>query len=275
MHAQLARHGTPHLFMTFGFSWEWDEVAKAREQAPNRTLTVDSIATHFNRRRKDFIDYIYSNQYPVGPIATHVGAAHWPLHGLPMFHLCVWLRLPPHEAEEWDDIVCTELPDLNRKSVLFKTVLANSIHLCEDDSCKVPARFDDSIGAIEDTQHARKGQAGIGSDTVCQQGFPFQFEPATRIDPHTGKITTRRRSVDDGGFLSYHTGQLVDNRHVKPHNPALTLRYRSPIVVMPCDDRIAADFVRGHVPGYGKVRVHAAGGGVVLPPSDACGDCRW
>ena len=83
----------------------------------------------------------------------------------------------------------------------------------------------------------------------CTKNYPKEFQKQTTVDQDNNYATYRRRAPEDGGsqIVCPKTQQIIDNRHVVPYNPFLSLRFNCHINVERCTSPKAAKYLYKYV----------------------------
>ena len=115
----------------------------------------------------------------------------------------------PKSPEDFDHIVCAELPDKDLQPLLFETISRNMIHgpcgtLNPESPCMI--------------------------DGKCSKRYQREFATTTTTSKHGYPVYRRRdngRTIKKGKFI-------IDNRWVVPYNPYLCQKYDCHINVEIC-----------------------------------------
>ena len=125
---------------------------------------------------------------------------------MPHAHILLWFSNEdkPRTTEDYDRIVCAEIPDVNKNPRLFETVTSQLIHgpcgqLNPNCVCMI--------------------------DRLCNKYFPKEYCVETTA-LEDGYPVYRRRSLSQGGrVFMKDNGDIIDNSWVVPYNPYLSAKY--------------------------------------------------
>ena len=149
--------------------------------------------------------------------------------GLPHAHILVILDPAdkPDTPAAVDRLVCAELPDPVAQPALWSIITKNNMHLCRQPAQGVAACCDAS--------------------GVCTKRFPRDFNADTALGDD--EYAQYRRRNNGRTYEKFYRGELhsLDNRHVVPYNPSLSLRYNAHINVEICSSIKAVKYVVKYV----------------------------
>ncbi|KMQ93371.1 hypothetical protein RF55_6535 [Lasius niger] len=112
-----------------------------------------------------------------------------------------------------DDVICAEIPDLNKDPLLYDIVKSNMIH--------------GPCGSINHNSPLMK-------EGRCSKRYPRPLRKDTQTGDD-GYPQYRRRSPSDGGFIIDINGMQLDNRWVVPYNPVLSRTFNAHINIEYCN----------------------------------------
>ena len=149
--------------------------------------------------------------------------------GLPHAHILVILDPAdkPDTPAAVDRLVCAELPDPVAQPALWSIITKHNMHLCRQPAQGVAACCDAS--------------------GVCTKRFPRDFNADTALGDD--EYAQYRRRNNGRTYEKFYRGELhsLDNRHVVPYNPSLSLRYNAHINVEICSSIKAVKYVVKYV----------------------------
>jgi hypothetical protein len=221
--AIVRKHGKPDLFITITSNPKWPEVQAELlpgQSANDRHDVVERVfKLKLDALKRDLVqDGVF------GRVVADIHVVEWQKRGLPHAHILLILA-PEHKPtgpEDFDRMVCAELPNKDTQPELYRIVTSCMLH----------------------------GPCGPGIDCPCMRdgkctkGFPRDFNEQT-LD--TGKSYPVYRRRDDGSFHMSRSGWEFDNRWVVPYNPFLTLRYGCHINVEVCSSVSAVKYLYKYV----------------------------
>ena len=129
----------------------------------------------------------------------------------------------PKIANDFDRIVCAEIPDKEKSPLLYETVTTSMIHN--------PCHINNSFACFDKI------------NKKCTKQFPKQFCEET-VNSTDGYPIYRRR--DDGKTVDVNKIQ-VDNRSVVPYNPYLCTKFNAHINVEICNSVLAVKYLYKYV----------------------------
>ncbi|KAK9839693.1 hypothetical protein WJX81_006615 [Elliptochloris bilobata] len=138
----------------------------------------------------------------LGTVVGHTYAIEWQKRGFPHMHLLLIFddAAHPRSADDYDAIVCAELPDLDTEPSLCARITQCMMH----GPCGV-----------------HRHNAPCMKDGRCSKHYPREFQEAT-TDAEGGYPVYRRH---DDGRTFVKNGVVLDNRWVVPYNKWLATKY--------------------------------------------------
>ena len=220
--------GKPDLFITFTCNPKWPEIQEAL--LPNQKVTdrPDICARVFKLKldqlKKDlFSDHVF------GRVVGRIHVVEFQKRGLPHAHILLIVEdnAKPRTPDDYDALVCAELPDPDTEPLLHEIVSKSLMH----GPCG--AAFPASPCMI---------------DGACSKRYPRRFSNVTTND-NDGYPSYRRR--DNGRTVDVRRGGgaavALDNRWVVPYNPFLTKKYNAHINVEICSSITSIKYLYKYV----------------------------
>ncbi|XP_077222666.1 uncharacterized protein LOC143856351 [Tasmannia lanceolata] len=228
--ALVQHYGKPDLFLTITCNPEWEEIMlqlKPEEKAYNRPdLTTRVFKGKFEDLKKQLFE-----KHALGCVVAHADVIEFQKRGLPHAHLLLVLEKGSKmlSPDEYDNIVCAELPDENSEPILFERVVKQMMHgPCGNLRTSSPCMID--------------GQ--------CKFHYPRAFCETTKQEKDDYATYHRRCN----GRQVYIRNQYLDNKWVVPYNPYLLKRYNCHINVEICSSIKAVKYLYKYIyKGHDKV----------------------
>jgi hypothetical protein len=241
--ALVRKHGKPDLFITVTSNPKWPEVLA--ELLPGQTASdrPDIVERVFKLKLEALMKDLVQRRV-FGRVIADVHVVEWQKRGLPHAHILLILAPEdkPTGPEDFDRMVCAELPDKETHPELYGIVTSCMLH--------------GPCGAANPACPCMR-------DGKCTKGYPREFSEHT-LD--TGKSYPVYRRRDNGRQHLGRGGWDFDNRWVVPYNPFLSLRYNCHINVEVCSSVAAVKYLYKYVyKGHDRamVEVHERAGGAV------------
>ncbi|XP_077242512.1 uncharacterized protein LOC143883026 [Tasmannia lanceolata] len=127
--ALVQHYGKPDIFLTMTCNPEWEEIVlhfKAGEKAYNRPdLTTRVFKGKFDDLKKQLFE-----KHALGHIIAHAHVIEFQKRGLPHAHLLLTMQKESKmlNPDEYNNIVCAELPDKNTEPLLFAIAVKHMMH---------------------------------------------------------------------------------------------------------------------------------------------------
>ena len=206
--ALVSTFGKPDLFITFTTNPHWKEIEENLYEGQNYSDRPDLVARVFNLKLKELMTDLMKREI-FGKTIAHCYAIEFQKRGLPHAHVLIILtqecKIHP---DDYDNIVCAEIPDINTEPELYEIVSNCMIH--------GPCGKDTNATCME--------------DGICSKDFPKNFVCETQVSL-SGYPQYRRRN--DGRFVM-RKGKSLDNRNVIPYNKHLSKKYKCHVNVEIC-----------------------------------------
>ncbi|KAH8964332.1 hypothetical protein BDL97_04G060700 [Sphagnum fallax] len=240
----------PDLFITMTCNPNWPEILHELRIGEEANDRLDLTSRVFNMKLNALLKDLLQN--------CVLGTAK---RGLPHGHILIILcsQDKPNDNNDYDRIMCAELPDKSTHPELYNIVTSRMLH--------------GPRGALHPS-------CPCMVNGVCSKGYPKTFQPQTKDS--TGSYPTYRR-WDDGRTFTHPTllsipnlkkrakpnlrerdtkvidnllllppppcnsGFVFDNHWVVPYNPYLTMRYQCHINVEVCSSIIAVKYFYKYV----------------------------
>jgi len=203
--------GKPDLFITMTANPKWDEITNALLPGQTAQDRPDLVARVFRLKLQALLRLI-TEKCVFGRLVAHVYVVEFQKRGLPHAHILIILQASdkPHNAADYDRMVCAELPDKIQFPELYETVT----------SCMLNG----PCGLANSNAPCMK-------DGKCSKHYPKPFTETTTADSDDYPIYRRR---DDG--QTFHKPRSrknyeFTNRDVVPYNPYLSQTFNCHIKV--------------------------------------------
>src|SRR5437764_7768064 len=208
--AIVREFGKPDLFVTVTCNPTWPEITD--ELLPNQRPDdrADFVARVFKRKLKSITEDLFDKAVLEKALA-HVHVIEFQKRGLPHAHILMILdpEDKPKTPEDFDRLVCAEIPDENDQPKLFETVSKRMVH----GPCGV---FNPESPCMVDGK--------------CSKKYHREFADVTSTNKHGYPVYRRR---NDGRKIT-RGSHVLDNRWIVPYNPYLCQKYDCHINVEIC-----------------------------------------
>jgi len=180
--ALVRKSGKPDLFITMTCNPNWPEILhelRAGEEASGRPdLTYRVFNMKLNALLKDLLQ-----NGVLGIVVVDIHVVEWQKRGLPHGHILIILcsQDKPRDNNDYDPIVCAELPDKSTHPEFYNIVTSRMLH--------------GPCGALHPS-------CACMVNGACSKGYPKTFRPQT--EDSTGSYPTYRRR-DDGRTFTHPT----------------------------------------------------------------------
>ena len=204
----VRQFGKPDLFITMTCNPKWQEIQENLYEGQKASDRPDLVARVFSLKLKACMDDLIKEGV-FGKAVANCYSIEFQKRGLPHAHILIILE-KDHKlsAEDFDRIVCAELPDKDEEPELFEIVKSCMIH----GPCG-----------------KNKEDAPCMENGKCMKDYPKKFNEETKADA-SGYPEYRRRE----GPTVVSNGHVVDNRNVIPYNKFLTKKFNCHINVEIC-----------------------------------------
>ncbi|XP_071575058.1 uncharacterized protein [Temnothorax nylanderi] len=204
-------HGRPDLFITFTCNPKWKDITDALLPGQKTHDRHDIIARVFQLKVKKMMALLNKSSL-FGKVCCYMYSVEWQKRGLPHIHILLWLEQRIF-SDMIDKVICAEIPDPLKDSLLHNIVKANMIH--------------GPCGGLNYNSPCMK-------EGRCSKRYPRIFKNDTQTGGD-GYPQYRRRSPADGGYTVEINGIELDNRWVVPYNPVLLRIFNAHINVELCN----------------------------------------
>ena len=204
-------YGKPDFFITFTCNPRWQEITDALLPTQTAADWPDIVSRVFKLKLHSLLEDLHYSKVPVlGKMIGLIYVIEWQKRGPPHAHILGICdsESKPRNPEEYDQIVCAEIPQKDKFPELHKVVTTFMMH----------------------------GPCGINNpnspcmeDRKCTKQFPKEFT----IKTYEGDGYPHYRRKDDGSHVNKN-GIKLDNRYVVPYNPYLSRKYNAHINVEIC-----------------------------------------
>jgi hypothetical protein len=250
--ALVRKHGKPDLFITITSNPKWPEVTA--ELLPGQTASDrPDIVERVFKLKLDALKQDLVQNGVFGRVVADIHAVEWQKRGLPHAHILLILAPEdkPTGPEDFDRMVCADLPDKETHPELYNIVTSCMLH--------------GPCGAADPTCPCMR-------DGKCTKGYPREFSEHT-LDTGNSYPVYRRR--DNGRQHIGRGGWHFDNRWVVPYNPFLTLRYNCHINVEVCSSVAAVKYLYKYVyKGHDRAMMEVREGGAAAGGGDGQGPAQ-
>ena len=224
-------HGKPDLFVTMTCNPNWIEITdhlRFTEAAGDRP---DLTARVFKMKLDAVLNDIYNNGI-FGKVVAHINVIEFQKRGLPHSHILIILESQYKfwSTDDYDNIVCAELPNPITQPRLYSIVTTCMIHgPCGDPSHKRPCE--------------KSSQSVNGK---CRFKYPKNMQETTS-DSNDSFPNYRRRNerVHIKGIGE--SAVTIDNSWISPYSPYLTVKYNCHINVKICSSITAVKYLYKYV----------------------------
>lgn len=218
-------HGKPDLFITFTCNPTWPEIMTAMLPGQQAIDRPDLVARVYHLKLRALMDDLVQ-QGVLGKVKAHVYTVEWQKRGLPHAHILLIFAAASkmRTPDDYDDVICAELPDPVKEKALFDIVSKHMMHGPCGKAALEPAACQDKDG-------------------YCKKHYPKPLRSDT-ADTEDGYPLYRRRDQDRSVIKK---GTKLDNQWVVPHNRALCLKYNAHINVECCVSIAAIKYVHKYV----------------------------
>ncbi len=180
--AFVRKFGKPDLFITVTCNPNWPEILHELRRGEETNDRPDLTSRVFNMKLNAVLKDLLQNGV-LGTAVADIHVVEWQKRGLPHDHILIILRSQdqPHDNNEYDRIVCAELPDKSTHLELYNIVTSRMLH--------------GPCGALHPS-------CGCMVNGACNKGYPKTFQPQT--EDSIGSYPTYQRR-DDGKTFTHPT----------------------------------------------------------------------
>ena len=208
--AIVREFGKPDLFITVTCNPKWPEITNELLQNQQASDRPDLVARVFKLKLKSITDDLFKKGV-LGKVIAHVHVIEFQKRGLPHAHILMILASEdkPKTPEDFDKLVCAEIPDRSLQPLLFETVSKNMVH----GPCGVLNPYSPCM-----------------INGKCSKNYYREFISTTSVNKYGYPLYRRRnngRTITKGN-------NTLDNRWIVPYNPYLCQKYDCHINVEIC-----------------------------------------
>ena len=218
--------GRPDYFITMTCNPNWSEIKDALKPGEVANDRPDLISRVFRLKLNAFLKFLTKDKI-VGEVIGHIHVIEFQKRGLPHAHILLIVsdQDKPRSANDFDQVVCAEIPDKDQNPRLWGIVTRNMLH----GPCG--------------TANPRSGCMKNGK---CRFGYPKEFAEETReSDEHSYPIYRRRNNGRT--FQKTEDGYVYDNRSVAPYNAWLSLTFDCHINMEICSNITAVKYIYKYI----------------------------
>ncbi|XP_071913922.1 uncharacterized protein [Coffea arabica] len=220
----VQKYGKPDIFLTMTCNPNWPEIKEHlidKEEAQNRP---DLLARVFHAKLEQLRDELLKKCI-FGEVAAYTYVIEYQKRGLPHAHFLLILKskFKMYTPEEYDKIVCAEIPNKEKNEHLYNLVIKHMLH--------------GPCGSLDPTNVCMR------KNGTCKNNFPKNFCEET-IQTLNAYPEYRRR--DDGVQIKIKS-TLLDNRWVVPYNPYLLAKFDCHLNVEICSTIKAVKYIYKYI----------------------------
>jgi hypothetical protein len=180
--AFVRKFGKPDLFITVTCNPNWPEIRQELRRGEETNDRSDLTSRVFNMKLNALLKDLLQNGV-LGTAVADIHVVEWQKRGLPHGHILIILRSQdqPHDNNEYDRIVCAELPEKSTHLELYNIVTSRMLH--------------GPCGALHPS-------CACMVNGACSKGYPKTFQVQT--EDSTGSYPTYRRR-DNGRTFTHPT----------------------------------------------------------------------
>ena len=220
--AAVRAFGKPDLFITFTCNPTWKEIAGELLPQQSAQSRPDLTARVFRAKLATLLRDLDRDQV-FGKTLARLYVVEFQKRGLPHAHILLILAPEdkPRSADDYDEIVCAQLPDPQLAPRLWTTIVTSMIH--------------GPCGALNPSSPCMQ-------DGQCSKGYPKDFQFAT-VEKQGYPLYARPQN----GRAAEKKGVRLDNRWVVPYNKWLCRKYDAHINVEICTTVSAVKYLYTYV----------------------------
>ncbi|XP_027089557.1 uncharacterized protein [Coffea arabica] len=227
----VQRYGKSDISLTMTCNPSWPEIKNHLEEVDETQNRPDLITRVFRAKIEQLKENLFK-KHLIGDVAAYTYVIEFQKRGLPHTHFLVILkkRSKMFSPEEYDKIVCAELPDKHQSSYLHALVIKHMIH--------------GPCGAMNPSNPCMR------QNKKCRNNYPKKFSKYTKHEKNSYPIYRRR----DDGTRIYIREHELDNRWIVPYNPYILVKYDCHINVEICSAIEAVKYIYKYIyKGYDRV----------------------
>ncbi|XP_059669340.1 uncharacterized protein LOC132314497 [Cornus florida] len=250
----VQRFGKPDLFITMTCNPDWKEIRDELKFGQLPQDRPDLTARVFRAKLYDVKQQLFKRSI-FGKVAAHVHVIEFQKRGLPHAHILLIFQseFKITNAEQYDKLVCAEIPSENENPSLYRKVVKHMIH--------------GPCGDLNKKNACMK-------DGKCKNLYPRKFVEHTIQGKDSYPIYRRRKDSQ----IVFVRNAMLDNRWVVPYNPYLLERYDCHINVEICSGITAVKYLYKYIyKGHDRVAIHISNvdGGNFVDEIKEYQDARW
>ena len=229
----VTKKGKPDLFITFTCNPNWKEIQEQLRPNEKPWMRKDLTVRVFKLKLQELLDDLLNRNVLGKPIA-HLHVIEFQKRGLPHAHILIILQNndKPRNPDDFDKIVCAEIPNPITQPTLHAIVVKNLMH----GPC---GRWNPKCVCMVDGK--------------CSCHFPKPLQDTTTVTEDNYPNYRRRNRYqfnNKRGELQY------GDQWVVPYNPYLTLKYNAHINIEICNSIMAVKYLYKYVfKGHDKISV--------------------
>ena len=228
----------PDFFITMTCNPNWSEITDELREGESAKDRPDIVARVFKQKKDQLMKDIRTKKV-FGKVPAMLWVIEFQKRGLPHTHILVILSDDDRArtSEEVDNVICAQLPP---DPELF---LPNSPAQIQAD------RLQNIV--LTNMVHGPCGNENPLSPCMengkCSKKYPKEFCKKTVVNPNNTYPEYQRLSPEDGGrsvVIDVKGKQyVIDNRHIVPYSPYLSLRYNCHINIELCVSPTGAKYL--------------------------------
>jgi len=200
--AIVSKFDKPDLFITMTRNPKWREIEENLLPVQQAADRPDICARVFNIKKDYLIDLIVKQKF-FGEVAAFVHVIEFQKRGLPHIHMLITLKYNfKITTQIVDKYISAEIPDPCENHILHDIVMRHMIHGSCGNWCLIDGR--------------------------CSKHYPKPFLEETKMDKEAYPLYRRRNNNKN---FERPGGYIVDNRHVVPYCPILSIIFNCHINV--------------------------------------------
>ncbi|XP_071926043.1 uncharacterized protein [Coffea arabica] len=220
----VQKYGKPDIFLTMTCNPNWPKIKEHlidKEEAQNRP---DLLARVFHAKLEQLKDELLKKCI-FGEVSAYTYVIEYQKRGLPHTHFLLILKskFKMYTPEEYDKIVCAEIPNKEKNEHLYNLVIKHMLH--------------GPCGSLDPTSVCMR------KNGTCKNNFPKNFCEET-IQTLNAYPEYRRR--DDGVQIKIKSA-LLDNRWVVQYNPYLLAKFDCHLNVEICSTIKAVKYIYKYI----------------------------
>ncbi|XP_059629827.1 uncharacterized protein LOC132272750 [Cornus florida] len=250
----VQRFEKPDLFITMTCNPDWKEIRDELKFGQLPQDRPDLTARVFRAKLYDVNQQLFKRSI-FGKVAAHIHVIEFQKRGLPHAHILLIFQseFKITNAEQYDKLVCAEIPSKNENPSLYRKVVKHMIH--------------GPCGDLNKKNACMK-------DGKCKNLYPRKFVKHTIQGKDSYPIYRRRKN----GQIIFVRNAMLDNRWVVPYNPYLLEKYDCHINVEICSGITAVKYLYKYIyKGHDRVAIHISNvdGGNFVDEIKEYQDARW